>query len=294
MVQLTIRAVSMVRGAVLAGMLVLPLVGCSVFDSINPWSGHAEDLVAKEDISNLSVEDLYNRGVDALNQKRYAVAVAQFDLVEQNYPYSSWAVNAQLMQGYAQYLANHYTEAIGVLERFIQLHPAQRDISYAYYLRSLCYYEQIADISRDQKATQEAMGALQEVVNRFPESAYGRDARLKIDLANDHLAGHEMEIGRWYQRQRLYTAAIGRFQRVVDEYQNTNHVAEALHRLTEIYLTLGLRDQARRTAAVLGYNYPGSPWYEDSYRDLVSSGTTTTNEAPPRRGFFGRALDSVF
>ena len=162
------------------------------------------------------------------------------------------------MQGYTQYLQNHYTDAIGTLDRFIQLHPAHRDVAYAYYLRALCYYEQIADIQRDQRGTELAMNALQEVVNRFPDSAYARDARLKIDLCRDHLAGKEMEIGRWYESQHLYEAAIGRFQRVVDDYQTTNHVPEALHRLTEIYLILGLRDQARKTASVLGYNYPGS------------------------------------
>jgi outer membrane protein assembly factor BamD len=242
------------------------------------------------------VEDLYNNGIDALNAHRYDSATDQFNLVEQNYPYSSWAVNAQLMQGYTQYLRNNYTEAIAQLDRFIQLHPAHRDVAYAYYLRALCYYEQIADIQRDQRGTQDAMDALQEVVNRFPDSAYARDARLKIDLCRDHLAGKEMEIGRWYERQHLYEAAIGRFQRVVDDYQTTNHVPEALHRLTEIYLILGLRDQARRTASVLGYNYPGSPWYEDSYNDLFDSGLVQQPGPPhkPERGFFARAWNSIF
>jgi outer membrane protein assembly factor BamD len=175
-----------------------------------------------------SVEDLYNNGIDALNAQRYDSATDQFNLVEQNYPYSSWAVNAQLMQGYTQYLRNHYTDAITTLDRFIQLHPTHRDVGYAYYLRALCYYEQIADIQRDQRGTELAMTALQEVVNRFPDSSYARDARLKIDLCRDHLAGKEMEIGRWYETQHLYEAAIGRFQRVVDDYQTTNHVPKRL------------------------------------------------------------------
>ncbi len=243
------------------------------------------------------VEDLYNNGIDALNAQRYEAATDQFNLVEQNYPYSSWAVNAQLMQGYAQYLRNHYTDAIATLDRFIQLHPAHRDVAYAYYLRALCYYEQIADIQRDQRGTDLAMSALQEVVNRFPDSAYARDARLKLDLCRDHLAGKEMEIGRWYEGQHLYESAIGRFQRVVDDYQTTNHVPEALHRLTEIYLILGLRDQARKTASVLGYNYPGSVWYEDSYNNLFDAGLVQ-QAGPPRqpdeRGFFSRAWHSVF
>jgi outer membrane protein assembly factor BamD len=243
------------------------------------------------------VEDLYNNGVDALNAGRYESATDQFNLVEQNYPYSSWAVNAQLMQGYTQYLRNSYTDAITTLDRFIQLHPAHRDVAYAYYLRALCYYEQIADIQRDQRGTDQAMNALQEVVNRFPDSAYARDARLKIDLCRDHLAGKEMEIGRWYENQHLYEAAIGRFQRVVDDYQTTNHVPEALHRLTEVYLRLGLRDQARKTASVLGYNYPGSRWYEESYNDLFDSGMVKQAgplPKPDERGFFARAWDSIF
>jgi outer membrane protein assembly factor BamD len=278
-------------------LIALSLTACSTFDAINPWSGRRSDLVVKEDQSTLPVGELYNRGVDALKAREYDTAVTQFDLVEQNYPYSTWAVNAQLMQGYTQYLQTQYTDAIATLDRFIQLHPAHRDVAYAYYLRALCFYEQIADVQRDQKATQEAMVALQEVVNRFPESAYGRDARLKIDLARDHLAGHEMEIGRYYENQHLYTAAIGRFQRVVDDYQTTNHVPEALHRLTEIYLLLGLPDEARRTAAVLGHNYPGSPWYEDSYDQLVEDGqvkgvrTVPSGEKP---GFLARTFGSLF
>ena len=243
----------------------------------------------------LPVEELYNNGVDALNARRFASAGDQFAAVEQNYPYSPWAVNAQLMNGYSQYLQNKYTDAIGTLDRFIQLHPAHRDIGYAYYLRSLSYYEQISDIQRDQKGTEQAMNALQDVINRFPETDYARDARLKVDLCRDHLAGKEMEIGRWYQKQHLYEAAVGRFQRVVDDFQTTNHVAEALHRLTEIYLTLGLKEEAKKTAAVLGFNYPGSEWYEDSYTNLVNDGISVPGrEAPPERGFMSRAWHSIF
>ncbi len=243
------------------------------------------------------VEELYNNGVDALNARRFSTADDQFTAVEQNYPYSSWAVNAQLMSGYSLYLQNKYTDAIGTLDRFIQLHPAHRDIAYAYYLRALSYYEQIADIQRDQKGTEQAMNALREVVTRFPDTSYARDAQLKVDLCFDHLAGKEMEIGRYYQKQHLYEAAIGRFQRVVDDFQTTNHVPEALHRLTEIYLVLGLKEQARKTAAVLGYNYPGSVWYEDSYSDLIGDHVTNGAGAPsdePPPGFFSRAWHAVF
>ncbi|HVZ07716.1 outer membrane protein assembly factor BamD [Rhodopila sp.] len=244
-----------------------------------------------------TAEEMYSHGIDALNARRFSTADEQFNAVEANYPYSSWAVNAQLMYGYSLYQQNKYTDAIGQLDRFIQLHPAHRDIAYAYYLRALSYYEQIADIQRDQKGTEQAMNALQEVVNRFPDTSYARDAKLKIDLCVDHLAGKEMEIGRYYQKQHLYEAAIGRFQRVVNEYQTTNHVPEALLRLTEIYLTLGLPEQARQTAAVLGYNYPGSDWYRDSYNQLVRDGVATGNEIPEEerpKGFFTRMWDSVF
>ncbi len=281
----------------LSALLLLSLGGCSTLNSLNPFSSSEDDSQPKEDLSQVPVEELYNRGVEALTAKRYNVAVQQFDAVEQYYPYSTWAVNAQLMEGYTDYLQNKYTNAIGTLDRYIQLHPASRDIAYAYYIRALSYYEQIADIQRDQAGTVKAMEALQEVVNRFPDSAYARDALLKIDLCRDHLAGKEMEIGRWYQRQKLYAAAIGRFQKVVDDYQTTNHTAEALHRLTEIYLLLGLPDQAKRTAAVLGYNYPGSPWYEDSYDQLLRDNVMADaqgRQPRPQPGFFQRNFGSIF
>lgn len=252
----------------------------------------------KEDPSTIPVETLYNRGADALTGRRYSNAVTQFDNVEQYYPFSPWASNAQIMEAYGQYLQEKYQDAIGTLDRFIQLHPSHRDIAYAYYLRALCYYEEIEDIQRDQKGTQEALAALQEVVNRFPNSSYARDARLKIDLARDHLAGKELEIGRFYERQHLYAAALGRFQRVVDDYQTTNHVAEALHRLVEVYLLLGLPEEAKRTAAVLGHNYPGSDWYVDSYDQLVADGQIqgqrTELPSPDRRGLFSRMFHWIF
>ncbi len=277
--------------------LATMLAGCETLSSINPWNGKKDTIAAnaKLDPGSVPVETLYNNGVDALNAKRYATASTQFDDVEEYYPYSSWAVNAQLMHGYTEYLQNHYADAITVLDRFIQLHPTHRDVAYAYYLRGLSYYEQIADIQRDQKGTQLAMGALQDVVNRFPDSAYARDSRLKIDLCRDHLAGKEMEIGRWYEGQKLYAASINRFQRVVDDYQTTNHVPEALHRLTEIYLLLGLTEQAKRTAAVLGHNYPGNAWYQDSYTNLADNNLAPpAPRGPDSPGFLSRTIGSLF
>ncbi len=250
----------------------------------------------KADAPPAPVETLYNNGLDALNAERYTSAEDQFDAVEQNYPYSAWASKAELMQGYAQYLQNHYTQAIGTIDRYIQLHPNSPDTPYAYYLRALCYYEQIGDVQRDQQDTARAMTALQQVVDRYPTSPYAQDARLKIDLARDHLAGHEMSIGLWYEHQHLYEAALGRFQRVVADFQTTNHVPEALHRMVEIYLRLGMREPAMRTAAVLGYNYPGSAWYADTYADLYNVGLIKGLPPPTGtgHGILARAWNFVF
>ncbi len=211
------------------------------------------------------VEDIYNDAMGQLGQRNYENAAKGFDEVERQHPYSAWATKAQLMAAFSWYQKNKYDEAIIALDRFIQLHPGNKDIAYAYYLKGLCYYEQISDVGRDQKMTDNALKSLQEVVTRYPESKYARDAKLKIDLARDHLAGKEMEIGRYYLNQKQYLAAIGRFRAVIEQYQVTTHVPEALHRLTEAYLGLGVKEEAQTAAAVLGYNYPGSPWYLDSY-----------------------------
>lgn len=236
------------------------------------------------------VEAIYNDAADALQARDFGRATQLFDTVERQYPYSPWAVNAKLMAAYSEYQRNRFTEAIGALDRFIQLHPAHKDIAYAYYLRALSYYEQISQVDRDQRTTGIAMNALQEVANRFPDTAYARDARLKIDLARDHLAGKEMVIGRWYQGRKLYSAAINRYRRVVSEWQTTNHVAEALHRLTESYLALGLRDEATKTAAVLGHNFPDSPWYRDSFA-LLETGQVADAGG---QGVFSRWWNTIF
>ena len=212
------------------------------------------------------IEQLYNDAMAKLDAKDWKAAATAFEEVERQHPYSIWATKALLMSAYAYYENNKYDEAIIALDRFIELHPGHRDIAYAYYMKGLSYYEQINDIGRDQRMTELAMQNLREVVNRFPESKYARDARLKIDLTVDHLAGKDMEIGRYYLRQRQYNAAINRFQRVVDQYQTTTHVPEALHRLVEAYTALGLSREAKKVAAVLGHNFPGSQWYMDSYR----------------------------
>jgi len=211
------------------------------------------------------VEQLYNMAMDDLLDENYAKSAKEFDEVERQHPYSVWASKAQLMAAYAHYQHNKFDDAIAALDRFIQLHPSHRDVAYAYYLKAICYYEQIADVERDQKNTEESMKALQEVVDRFPTSRYARDAKLKLDLTRDHLAGKEMAIGRYYERGKMYLAAINRYRRVIDNYQTTTHVPEALERLTECYVALGLSDEAQKMAAILGYNYPGNEWYTDSY-----------------------------
>jgi outer membrane protein assembly factor BamD len=216
------------------------------------------------------VEDLYNTAADTLAVgDDYELAAQQFEEVERQHPYSVWASKAQLMSAYSYYLANSYDDAIGALDRFVALHPGSPEVPYALYLKGLSYYEQISDVHRDQKMTQDALDALGEVVRRFPDSEYARDARLKIDLANDHLAGKEMTIGRYYLSKKNYLAALNRFQTVIRDFQTTTHVPEALHRLVEINLVLGLQGEAQATGAVLGYNFPGSDWYLDSYALLT-------------------------
>jgi outer membrane protein assembly factor BamD len=237
------------------------------------------------------VETIYSEAATAMDQERYKEAARLFDEVERQHPYSQWATRAQLMSAFAHYQALQYDDALIALDRFIQLHPGSEDIAYAYYMKGLCYYEQITDVGRDQRVTQQALDALGELTRRFPESPYSRDAALKIDLTNDHLAGKEMEIGRYYLRQGYQNAAIGRFRTVIEKYQTTSHVPEALHRLTEAYLALGVVDEAQAAAAVLGHNFPGSEWYVDSYALLVDA---NVRPASSSKSWISRAWASVF
>ncbi|MBE7636694.1 outer membrane protein assembly factor BamD [Sneathiella sp. P13V-1] len=220
---------------------------------------------AVEDYQEEAVQVLYNRALVQLNNEDYLLAARSFDEVERQHPYSVWSTKAQLMSSFAYYQSNKYDQAILAADRFIELHPGNKDVPYAYYLIAISYYEQITGVGRDQKVTRQALEALQKVVRRFPNTEYARDARLKIDLTRDHLAGKEMEIGRYYLNSKQYVAAINRFRQVIERFQTTTHVPEALHRLTEAYLALGVTDEAQNAAAVLGYNFPGSEWYQDSY-----------------------------
>ena len=238
------------------------------------------------------VHEIYNQATNQLEKRDFEQAAKMFDEVERQHPYSLWATKAQLMAGYAYYEANEYGDALVTLNRFIQLHPGNKDIPYAYYLRALSYYEQITDVSRDQGVTQKALTSLQDTIRRFPNTKYARDANLKLDLTRDHLAGKEIAIGRWYLRQREYLAAISRFRQVVEKYQTTSHIPEALHRLSEAYTALGMRTEARQVAAVLGHNYPGSEWYIDSY--ALVTGSNVRKKQQDKKGFFARTWDWIF
>lgn len=214
------------------------------------------------------VDTLYLAAKDRLDRGRVKEAAALFDEVERQHPYSPWARRAQLMSAFSYYAARDYTKAIQAAQRFLSIHPGNKDAPYAYYLVALSQYEQISDVTRDQKATAQALASMNELIRRYPNTRYAADARLKLDLINDHLAGKEMTIGRAYQRQGKWLAATIRFRTVIDKYQTTSHAPEALYRLTESYLSLGLADEAQKAAAVLGRNYPGDAWYQRAF-DLM-------------------------
>jgi outer membrane protein assembly factor BamD len=235
--------------------LILPAAGCAK----NKLKGDTE-YVARD------VNTLYALAKKRLDQRNYLGAAIIFDEVERQHPYSVWARRAQLMSAFSYYMAQQYPETISSAQRFLTIHPGNKDAPYANYLIAMSHYQQIEDVNRDQKITQQAADSFGELVRRYPQSRYAADARLKLDLINDHLAGKEMEVGRFYQRQGNWLAATMRFRTVVDKYQTTTHTPEALERLVESYLSLGIPAEAQKAAAVLGRNYPGSEWYERSYK----------------------------
>jgi len=218
------------------------------------------------------VEQLYNQGARQLDDRKYAQAILFFAEVERQHPYSEWARKSMVMSAYASYQTRDYTTAISAAERYLALHPGGSEAEYAYYLIALCHFDQIIDVGRDQATTERASTALNDIIRRFPQSEYAKDARLKLDMVNDQLAGKEMTVGRWYLRSNQTLSAVNRFRNVVENYQTTSHAPEALHRLVEAYLTLGLKDQALAAGATLGYNYPETDWYKSSYRLLTSKG----------------------
>jgi outer membrane protein assembly factor BamD len=214
------------------------------------------------------VEQIYADAWRAINKEDWTNAAKQFDEVDRQWPYSIWARRAMLMSAFCSYQANKYDDAVATADQYISLHPGSQEVAYAFYLKAIALYEQIVDVGRDQSTTEGALVALQDVVQRFPDTEYARDATLKIDLTMDHLAGKEMAVGRYYLTRGDYTGAINRFRVVVTQYQKTPQIAEALERLTEAYYALGVNNEAQTAAAVLGANYPGSVWYSDAYNIL--------------------------
>jgi outer membrane protein assembly factor BamD len=251
----------------LAALSALALSGCG---------GRGADRPTDTAYVARDVESLYNAAKARLDRGDLEIAAALFDEVERQHPYSPWARRAQLMSAFAYYARRNYNESIQASSRFISIHPGNRDAPYAYYLIAMCYYEQISDVDRDQAITLQAQRALNEIIRRYPRSEYAADARIKLDLVNDHLAGKEMEIGRFYERSGQWLAAQLRFRTVTEDYQTTSHAAEALFRLTETSLALGLPNEAQRYAAVLGANYPGSEWYQKAFDLMQEHAPTAT------------------
>ena len=258
---------SRVRTRLIGGALVAALLaGCGGL-------GGGGNLFAKDaPIESYSAEQIYERGEFELNRKRPDDAAHYFSEIERLYPYSDWAKRALIMQAFAYHKDTDYENSRAAAQRFIDFYPADDDAAYAQYLLALSYYDQIDDVGRDQGLTFQALQSLRKVIETYPDSEYARSAVLKFDLAFDHLAGKEMEIGRYYLRRDHYAAAINRFRVVVEDFQTTSHTAEALHRLVEAYLSLGLTEEAQTAGAILGHNYRSTDWYEDSYKLLKGRG----------------------
>jgi len=258
---------TVVLRAGLIGILVagMALSGCAGADKVERGDVNYENYTAKQ---------IYERGEYDLARGNPRMAADVFSEVERLYPYSNWAKRAVIMQAFAHHEAKEYEKSRSAAQRYIEFYPTDEDAAYAQYLLALSYYDQIDEVGRDQELTFEALQALREVIERYPESEYAKSAKLKFDLAFDHLASKEMEIGRYYLKRKHYTSAINRFRTVIEDFQTTTHTAEALHRLVESYLSLGLTDEARTAGAILGYNFRGTEWYEDSYALITGRGLT--------------------
>ena len=245
-------------------LLLVPLAACT----------SDKDLQLPDD----PADKLYNEGLFLLQNKKDARAAAKkFEEVDRQHPYSDWARKSLIMQAYAYYEAKEFDESISAAKRYVTLHPGSGDAAYAQFLIASSYFEEIPDITRDQGRTEKAMQALEEVARKYPTTEYATSAKKKLEIARDQLAGKEMMIGRWYLDRKDYTGAINRFKTVVTQYQTTRHVEEALMRLTESYMALGIVPEAQTAAAVLGHNFPDSPWYKDAY-NLVRGGGAEPSE----------------
>jgi len=259
------------RALLMASAAALVLAGCSLFETDDATNDLNKDAAQYQE---RPIDQIYAAAWQQINKGNWDQAAVQFNEVDRQHPYSVWARRAQLMSAFCSYQANKYDDAVATADQYISLHPGSQEVAYAFYLKAISLYEQIVDVGRDQSKTQEALVALQDVVQRFPDTEYARDAVLKIDLTNDHLAGKEMEVGRYYLARGDYVGSINRFRAVVDQYQTTPQIAEALERLTEAYYSLGLDSEAQTAAAVLGANYPGTVWYQDAYNILKGRNLT--------------------
>ena len=279
------RATSLLKTTFILGTAFF-MAGCSVLGD------------KKEKLAYIErpAELIYNEGFVQMEKRDFDRAKLFFQEVERQHPFSKWARRAMLMTAFANYSSADYEEAVATSQRFISLHPGNESTPYAYYLIAMSYYDQIYDVGRDQATTVNAEAALQQVVRRYPDSDYARDARLKLELTHDHLAGKEMSIGRFYLKENQQLAAIGRFKNVVKNYETTSQTEEALHRLVESYVSLGILQEAKLVGSVLGHNYPGSEWYEDSYELLAEYGVNLNEEIskPRKRGYWSRLKERLF
>jgi outer membrane protein assembly factor BamD len=252
----------------IAGALMLPAGGCAgLFEE--------KQVVLPDE----PADKLYNEGLTLLNKSEFRDAAKKFEEVDRQHPYSEWARKSLLMSAFVYYEMGEHEETIQAARRYVALHPGSPDAAYAQYLMASSYYDQIPDITRDQQRTERAMQALDEVVRKYPGTEYAESARRKLEVARDQLAGKEMLIGRYYLEKRNYTGAINRFKSVVTQYQTTRHVEEALMRLSEAYMALGIVGEAQTAAAVLGHNFPDSPWYKDAYKLVQSGGSAPKADA---------------
>ena len=265
-----VRTVALLAGALLLG-------GCDTLSSLNPFD--KTERYKMEIVPEVPAGQLYDEGLGRMKKSDHEGAAKKFGELEKQYPYSDWSRKALLMTAYAHFEGQNYEDAINASKRYLQLHPASTDAPYAQYIMAMSNYNQIPDVTRDQERALKALLALQELVDRYPKSEYVSDARKKIHVAKDQLAGKEMEVGRFYLQKRNYTAAINRFRDVVAKFQTTRHVEEALMRLTEAYMALGITGEAQTAAAVLGHNFPDSTWYRDAHVLLKSGGLEPREDA---------------
>jgi outer membrane protein assembly factor BamD len=262
---MSIRALAIAAAVLGAAMLS----GCSTIENLNPFAG---DKYETKILPDVPADDVYNQGVARLDKKDTSGAAKKFGQLEKDYPYSDWSRKGLLMETFAQYQGGDYDSAIQSGARYYQLYPNTPDAPYALYLQAMSYYNQVPDISRDQQQSGKALELFNQIVTKYPTSEYANDARYKIQVTRDQLAGKEMSIGRFYLARKNYVAAVNRFREVLAKYQTTRHTEEALMRLTEAYLALGITNEAQTAAAILGHNFPDSDWYKDAYALLKNDG----------------------